>query len=167
MAIQRVLTHPEPRLREKARPVEAINQNILTLLDDMAETMYAYQGVGLAATQIGVPLRVVVVDYSTDRSGLHCLINPEILAEEGTQEHEEGCLSVPGYYDTVKRPAQMTLRYLDREGNQQEQVVEEGLAACYSHEIEHLNGILFVDHLSLLKQKRIKKRLEKQMETRD
>ena len=161
MALHTVLYFPDPRLRIKAKRVDSIDEHVQQLINDMFETMYAHNGVGLAATQINIPLRLVVVDYSNDRSAPHCLINPEILHRSGEQVSEEGCLSVPGHYDKVIRAAQIKLRFMDPEGEIHDLAIDGHLAACYQHEIDHLDGKLFIDYLSRLKQQRIRERLEK------
>lgn len=162
MAVLHVLHFPDPRLREVARPVEAVDAGIRSLAADMLETMYAEKGIGLAATQVGVPRRVVVMDLSPDGSGALALINPEILASEGVAESQEGCLSVPGYFDTVERADQVRYRYLNLEGEVVEGTTDGLMAVCLQHEIDHLNGKLFIDYLSPLKRQRIRKKLEKQ-----
>lgn len=162
MARLEILHYPDPRLREKARPVAQVDERVRRLADDMLETMYAAPGIGLAATQVGVPLRVVVIDISEDHSQPLVLINPEIVAREGEEEMEEGCLSVPGIYERVRRAARVRVRALDREGRPFEREADGLLAVCIQHEIDHLDGKLFVDYLSELKRSRIRKRLEKQ-----
>jgi len=162
MARLEILRYPDPRLREKARPVARVDGHVRRLAEDMLETMYAAPGIGLAATQVGVPKRVVVIDVSEDRSQPLVLINPEIVAREGEEEMEEGCLSVPGIYERVRRAARVRVRALDREGRPFEREADGLLAVCIQHEIDHLDGKLFVDYLSELKRSRIRKRLEKQ-----
>ncbi len=161
MAIRTILHYPDPRLRRKAEPVAEVDGEIRRLIDDMAETMYAAPGIGLAAVQIDVPKRVVVIDVSETRDRLQVFINPEIVEKEGEQTFEEGCLSVPGIFDEVTRAARVKLRALDREGRPFELVAEGLLATCIQHEIDHLDGKVFVDYLSKLKQSRIRKKLEK------
>jgi len=162
MAIRNILHFPDPRLRQVAAPVETVDSDIRQLVDDMAETMYDAPGIGLAATQIDVHKRVIVIDISPERSSLLVLINPEILQGEGKQTLEEGCLSVPGIYEKVTRFERIKLRALNREGRSYELEAEELLAVCIQHEIDHLDGKVFVDYLSPLKQQRIDKKLQKQ-----
>lgn len=157
-----ILHFPDPRLRQKAEPVTRIDAGIRRLVDDMLETMYAAPGIGLAAIQVNVARRVVVIDISEDRSDPLVLINPEILASEGEEETDEGCLSVPGYYETVRRADRVRVRALDREGQPFEIDATGLLAVCIQHEIDHLDGKLFVDYLSSLKRMRIRQKLEKQ-----
>ena len=162
MAKLEILCYPDARLHTVARPVKEVDARIRKLVDDMAETMYAAPGVGLAATQVDVHERVIVIDTSEEHNDLLVLINPEIIEKSGDIEWEEGCLSVPGIYDKVDRPSDVRVRYQDLDGK--EQVLETGdlLAICIQHEVDHLNGKVFVDHLSQLKQTRIKNKLAKQ-----
>lgn len=162
MAKLQILHYPDPRLREKARPVETVDEDVRRLADDMLETMYEAPGIGLAATQVGVPRRVIVIDVTEDKSRPMVFINPEILAREGEEEMEEGCLSVPGIYERVRRAERVRVRALDREGDPFELEADGLLAVCIQHEVDHLDGRLFVDYLSELKRSRIRKRLEKQ-----
>lgn len=162
MAQLTILHFPDRRLRNKAQPVQTVTDDIRRLVDDMAETMYAAPGIGLAAIQVDVPLRVVVIDLSETRDQLQVFINPEIVSRDGEQTIEEGCLSVPGIYEPVTRPDHVKVRALDRDGKPFELEARDLLATCIQHEIDHLNGIVFVDHLSRLKQTRIKKKLDKQ-----
>jgi peptide deformylase len=162
MAIRDILHFPDPRLRLRAEPVVEVDDGIRQLVDDMFETMYAAPGIGLAATQINVQKRILVADCSEDRSEALCLINPEILARDGQEEMDEGCLSVPGFYERVQRAERIRVRALDREGRPFELETGGLLAVCIQHEIDHLDGKLFVDYLSTLKRDRIRKRLEKQ-----
>jgi peptide deformylase len=162
MAILDILHFPDPRLRNKAEPVTEVTDEVRTLIDDMFETMYEAPGIGLASIQVNVPLRVIVVDVSEDRSEPIALINPEILGKEGVEEMDEGCLSVPGVYETVQRADRIRVRYLDRDGNSVERDADGLLAVCIQHEIDHLDGKLFVDYLSNLKRQRIRKKLEKE-----
>jgi len=161
MAIRSILHFPDPRLRQKALPVTTIDNEIQTLIDDMFETMYSDQGIGLAATQINIQKRVVVIDLSDNKTEPLCLINPEILEKYDTEEMEEGCLSVPGVYESVQRADRIKAKALNREGKPFD--IETGglLAVCIQHEIDHLDGKLFIDYLSPLKRERIKKKLEK------
>jgi peptide deformylase len=162
MAIREILHFPDSRLRLHARPVEEVDDSIRALVDDMFETMYAAPGIGLAATQINVQKRVLVADVSDDQSAPYCLINPEILSREGEEEMDEGCLSIPGFYETVRRAERIRVRALTRDGEPFELDVDGLLAVCIQHEIDHLDGKLFVDYISTLKRNRIRKKLEKQ-----
>ncbi|MBL8396521.1 MAG: peptide deformylase [Candidatus Accumulibacter sp.] len=162
MSLLSILHFPDPRLKKIAAPVTAIDDSIRRLASDMAETMYEAPGIGLAATQVDVHKQVIVIDVSETRDQLWTLINPEILESEGVQVGEEGCLSVPGIYDKVERAASVRVRYLDLDGQEQTQTVDGLLAVCVQHEIDHLRGRVFVEHLSQLKQTRIKNRLAKQ-----
>ena len=162
MALLNVLHFPNPRLRLKAKPVETVDGTINTLAKDMLDTMYAEGGIGLAATQVDVQKRVIVIDLSEHRDDPMCLINPEIIELEGSEQMQEGCLSVPGYYDLVERAEKIHFRYQDLEGQAVEAKAEGLLAVCIQHEIDHLNGKLFIDYLSPLKQQRLRKKLEKQ-----
>ena len=161
MAILEILQFPDPRLRNLAQPVTEVDAAIRTLVDNMFETMYAAPGIGLAATQVGIGKRVVVIDISDNKDQPLCLINPEIVELRGIEEMEEGCLSVPGVYETVQRADWVHVRALDREGQGLELEVDGLLAVCIQHEIDHLDGKLFVDYLSQLKRTRIRKKLEK------
>jgi peptide deformylase len=162
MAVLTILRYPDPRLEKVAKPVEQVDDSIRQLVRDMAETMYAAPGIGLAATQVDVHKRVIVLDVSDTRDQLVVLINPEILAHEGEQECEEGCLSVPGVYDVVKRAEKVKVRALDREGRPYELAADGLLAVCIQHEMDHLEGKVFVEYLSRLKQARIRAKLQKQ-----
>ncbi len=166
MALLPILEFPDPRLRTKAAPVAAVDAGIRKLIDDMFETMYAAPGIGLAATQVNVHKRVIVIDVTEDRSSPLALINPEIVSRDGTEETEEGCLSVPGIYDKVTRSERIRVRTLDRSGKQIEIEADGLLAVCIQHEIDHLDGKLFVDYLSELKRTRIRKKLEKDRKDR-
>jgi len=161
MAILDILHYPDPRLRTRAQPVTQVDDAVRRLIDDMFETMYAAPGIGLAATQVNVHLRLVVIDISADRSAPLCLINPEILETEGSESSQEGCLSVPEVFETVTRAERIRVRALDRDG--QSHILEaSGLTAvCIQHELDHLEGKLFVDRLSELKRTRIRKKYEK------
>lgn len=161
MALLPILRYPDERLRTVARPIDKVDDGIRRLAADMAETMYAAPGIGLAATQVDAHVRLVVIDVSEDRSGLLTLINPRIVASGGDQIGEEGCLSVPGVYDEVERAAWVTLEYLDLDGKPQTLDAEGLLAVCIQHELDHLTGKVFVDYLSRLKQSRIKAKLAK------
>ncbi|MEX2126498.1 MAG: peptide deformylase [Woeseia sp.] len=162
MAILSILEFPDPRLRKKAEPVARVDANLGRLIDDMFETMYAAPGIGLAATQVDVHQRLLVADVSTEKNAPHVLINPEILEKDGVAITEEGCLSVPGYYEEVERADHIRVRFLDREGAPREREFEGLLAVCVQHEVDHLNGKLFVDYLSEAKRQRIRKRLVKE-----
>lgn len=157
-----ILQYPDERLRHVARPVETVDDEVRALADDMVETMYGAQGIGLAATQVGVDWRVCVIDISDGKDDPLVFINPEILARDGEQESEEGCLSIPDVYEKVRRAATVTVRALGRDGESIELEAEGMLAVVLQHEIDHLDGRLFIDHLSLLKRQRIDKRLAKQ-----
>ena len=162
MALLQILHFPDPRLRLKAEPVETVDDEIRRIVDDMFETMYAAPGIGLAATQVNIQKRIIVIDVSEDKDQPLCLINPEILERDGEEEMEEGCLSVPGFYEKVQRARHVKVRALDRDG-QPFEIEDDGLlAVCIQHEIDHLDGKLFVDYLSGLKRERIRKKLEKQ-----
>jgi len=161
MALLPILRYPDPRLHKRAAPVDEVNDAIRKLVADMAETMYEAPGIGLAATQVDMHRRVVVIDVTEDRSGLLALINPEIMERAGVQECEEGCLSVPGIYEKVTRAEKIRFRALDRNGEPFEMEAEGLLAVCVQHEIDHLDGKVFVEYLSQLKQSRIKAKLAK------
>ncbi|MCU7810217.1 MAG: peptide deformylase [Candidatus Thiodiazotropha sp. (ex Notomyrtea botanica)] len=162
MAILDILHFPDPRLRNKAKPVAEVDDSIRRLIDDMLETMYEAPGIGLAATQVNVAKQLVVIDLSEDKNEPLCLINPEIIEKDGIEQMEEGCLSVPGIYEKVTRANHIRLRALDRDGNPFEMEAEDLLAVCIQHELDHLEGKLFVDYLSSLKRQRIRKKLEKE-----
>ncbi len=161
MALLEILEFPDERLRKRARPVERVDDTIRKLVDDMLETMYEAPGVGLAATQVNVHRRVIVIDVSENKDQPRCFINPEILAREGEEEQEEGCLSVPGVFEKVRRAEKIKVRALDRNGKPFELEADGLLAVCIQHEIDHLDGKLFVDYLSPLKRQRIRKKLLK------
>ncbi|MEL7537148.1 MAG: peptide deformylase [Pseudomonadota bacterium] len=161
MAILRILEFPDPRLRTKATPVAAVTDEIRQLVDDMLETMYAAPGIGLAATQVDVHQRLLVADVSTEKDEPHVLINPEILEKDGVEAMEEGCLSVPGFYEEVERAEKIRFRALNRDGDTYEMEAEGLLAVCIQHEIDHLDGKLFVDYISDIKRDRIRKKLLK------
>lgn len=161
MAKLNILEFPDPRLRKKAAPVEVVDDSIRTLIDDLFETMYAAPGIGLAATQVDVHRRVLVADVSSDRSEPVALINPRIVEKDGVAVTEEGCLSVPGYFEEVQRAEHIRVAFLDRNGEQAEIEADGLLAVCIQHEMDHLEGKLFVDYLSEAKRSRIRKRLEK------
>ena len=161
MALLPILRYPDPRLHTRARPVAVVDEAIRQLIEDMAETMYEAPGIGLAATQVDVHLRVVIIDISEDRSDLRAFINPEILERSGEQTCEEGCLSVPGIYDKVTRAERVRVRALDARGEPFELEADGLLAVCIQHELDHLDGKVFVEYLSQLKLNRIKARLTK------
>lgn len=161
MALLNILLHPDPRLRKHAVPVAVVDDAVRQLVDDMLETMYHAPGIGLAATQVNVQQRVIVIDISEDSSEPLCMINPVITASEGEEEMEEGCLSVPGFYERVRRAEKVTVEALDRDGTPFTLETDDLLAICIQHEIDHLDGKLFVDYLSELKRQRIRKKLEK------
>ena len=161
MAILNILHFPDPKLRKKATPISEVTDEIRQLADNMLETMYEAPGIGLAANQVDVQKRIIVVDISEDRSEPFVLINPEVIKKQGEREYEEGCLSVPEAYESVIRADTIRVKAINREGEAMEFDAEGLLATCIQHEIDHLDGKLFVDYLSNLKRQRIKKRLEK------
>ena len=161
MSVLTILEFPDERLRKKAVPVQAVDGKVKKLVDDMLETMYQAKGVGLAATQVNVHQRIVVIDVSEEKDKPLCLINPEIVAREGAEESEEGCLSVPGFFEKVKRAERIKVKALDKDGKPFEFEADDLLAVCVQHELDHLEGKLFVDYISSLKRQRIKKKLEK------
>jgi peptide deformylase len=161
MALLPILEYPDPRLKKVAAPVAAFTPEIRKLVSDMAETMYAAPGVGLAATQVDVHKRVIVIDISDQKNELRVFINPELLMAEGEAECEEGCLSVPGYYDKVTRAARIRVRAQDEHGAAFELDADELLAVCIQHEMDHLEGKVFVEYLSPLKRARLAARLRK------
>ena len=162
MALLPILQYPDPRLHKIAAPVSRVDDKIRKLIKDMAETMYAAPGIGLAATQVDVHLRVIVIDISETHDQLQVFINPEIIRAEGEEICEEGCLSVPGVYEKVTRSAVVTVRALDEQGKSREIEADGLLAVCIQHEMDHLIGRVFVEKLSRLKQQRITARLAKQ-----
>ncbi|MGB9428568.1 MAG: peptide deformylase [Gammaproteobacteria bacterium] len=162
MALLTILHYPDPRLRIRARPLPAVSAETRRLADAMLETMYAAPGIGLAATQVGVDERVMVVDVSEKGNEARVFINPEILSREGSETMQEGCLSVPGVFEDVQRAERIRVRALDRDGKVLEFNADGLLAVCIQHEIDHLDGKLFVDYLSELKRRRIRKKLEKE-----
>jgi peptide deformylase len=161
MALLPILEYPDPRLKKVATPVATVTAEIRKLVRDMAQTMYAAPGVGLAATQVNVHKRVIVIDISDPKDDLRVFINPELLSAEGEAECEEGCLSVPGYYDKVTRAARIRVRALDEHGETFEHDAEGMLAVCIQHEMDHLEGKVFVEYLSPLKRARLAARLRK------
>jgi peptide deformylase len=161
MAILEILQYPDPRLNTPAQRVEKIDAATRKLVDDMAETMYAAPGVGLAATQVDVHKQIVIIDVSEDRSDLRVFINPEITRREGLSVNQEGCLSVPGIYDNVERADSVTVTALDRNGSRFTLNASGLLATCIQHEVDHLQGKVFVDYLSEMKQNRVRTKLKK------
>ncbi|RXJ72159.1 peptide deformylase [Veronia nyctiphanis] len=161
MSVLQVLTFPDERLRTVAKPVESVTPEIQKIVDDMLETMYEENGIGLAATQVDIHQRIVVIDVSETRDEPMVLINPEIIEKRGEDGIEEGCLSVPGSQALVPRAAEVTVKALDRDGNKYQFDADDLLAICVQHELDHLMGKLFVDYLSPLKRQRIKQKLEK------
>lgn len=166
MAILDILTYPDPRLHKVAAPVDEVNDDIRQLVRDMAETMYDAPGIGLAATQVDVHKQVLVMDLSEDKSALQVFINPRIIKKCGSQDYDEGCLSVPGFYETVTRAAEITVEALDQHGKPFTLEAEGLLAVCIQHEMDHLLGKVFVEYLSGLKQNRIKNKLKKRQRER-
>lgn len=162
MAHLTILHYPDERLRTMARPVEQVDDALRGLIDDMFETMYDAPGIGLAATQVDHHIRLIVIDVSDNKDAPMVFINPQILSRDGVEEMDEGCLSVPGIYERVERADRVKVRAQDRDGKPFELEADGLLAVCIQHEIDHLNGKLFVDYLSGLKQQRIRKKLEKQ-----
>lgn len=156
-----ILHYPDKRLRTVAKPVETVDESTRELVKNMFETMYDAPGIGLAATQINHHQRIIVIDTTEDKSNPICLINPEIIEKDGEIDWEEGCLSVPNYYDCVKRANHIKVRALNEQGEAFELEADELLGVCIQHEIDHLDGILFVDHLSKLKQRRLKEKAKK------
>lgn len=161
MALLDILEFPDPRLRTKARPVTQVDDALRALIDDMFETMYAAPGIGLAATQVDVHQRLVVMDVSEGKDQPLVFVNPEIVARQGSQVYQEGCLSVPGIYADVERADQVTVRALDRHGKEFELTADGLLAVCIQHELDHLDGKVFVDYLSPLKREMVRRRLAK------
>ena len=162
MAHLTILHYPDERLRAVAQPVAQVDNALRELIDDMFETMYDAPGIGLAATQVDHHIRLIVIDVSDNKDQPMVLINPEILSRDGVEQMDEGCLSVPGIYEQVERAEKITVRAMDRNGSSFELEADGLLAVCIQHEIDHLDGKLFVDYLSSLKQQRIRKKLEKQ-----
>lgn len=163
MALLNILKFPDSRLRKKAKPIAEVDREIQQLADDMLETMYDAEGIGLAATQVDVQKRLVVMDLSEEKNSPLVFINPKVeVVGDGHEEMDEGCLSVPGFYETVERPNHVIIHALDKKGQPFSLEDNELLAVCIQHEIDHLNGKLFIDYLSPLKRQRIRKKLEKQ-----
>jgi len=163
MALLNIIHYPDPRLYTVAKPVAEVNDYIRNLIRDMAETMYAAPGIGLAATQVDVHQQIIVMDLSEAKNSLQVFINPRITKAEGSQDYEEGCLSVPGIYETVTRPEKITVEALDRDGKPFKLDADGLLAVCIQHEMDHLKGKVFVEYLSKLKQTRIKSKMKKRM----
>lgn len=167
MAILEILEFPDPRLRKRAEPVATVDAAVKRLVDDMFATMYAAPGIGLAATQVDVHRRVIVIDLSEEKNQPIVLINPEVeVLDPQPENYDEGCLSVPGFYETVIRPRGIRVKALDRDGQQQDFEAEGLLAVCVQHEIDHLDGKLFVDYLSNIKRQRIRSKLLKQQRSK-
>jgi peptide deformylase len=162
MSLLDILVFPDPRLRTVAEPLEEVTDDTRRLIDDMLETMYDAPGIGLAATQVNVHRRILVADVSDERNSPRVFVNPQILEASGEEEMDEGCLSVPGFYERVRRADTVRVRAVDRNGETFEEELTGLLAVCVQHEIDHLDGKLFVDHISSLKRDRIRKKLEKQ-----
>ena len=167
MAVHTILTVPDPRLKLVSKPVDGVDDDLRTLMDDMVETMYAADGIGLAAIQIGVDKRVIVMDLSEKRDNPRYFVNPVItpLTEE-TRPYSEGCLSIPEIYEEIERPARVKVEYLDYDGNQREEIAEDLFAVCIQHEMDHLEGVLFIDYLSRLKRDRAVKKVQKLVRSR-
>jgi len=161
MAILNILHFPDDRLRQVSKPIKSFDEHLNQLIDDMLETMYDAPGVGLAAVQVGHPIRLIVIDITDDRSAPTALINPVIIAKDGSQTSDEGCLSVPAIYEPVSRAEQVQAEALDRQGKKYQLTATGLLSICIQHELDHLEGIMFVDHLSMIKRVRIKKKMEK------
>ncbi|MDA4846282.1 peptide deformylase [Hoeflea poritis] len=169
MTIKSLVLLPDPVLRAKSEPIEDVGEDVQTLADDMLETMYDAPGIGLAAIQVGIPRRLLVVDCSKEDEEKNpiVVINPEIVASSDERStYEEGCLSIPDYYAEVERPAQVTVEYVDREGKKQRIEADGLLATCLQHEIDHLNGVLFIDHISKLKRDMVIKKFTKLAKSR-
>ncbi len=167
MAVHTILTVPDPRLKLVSKPVDGVDNELRTLMDDMVETMYAADGIGLAAIQIGVDKRVIVMDLSEKRDAPRYFVNPVItpLTEE-TRPYSEGCLSIPEIYEEVERPVRVKVEYLDYDGIAREEIAEDLFAVCIQHEMDHLEGVLFIDYLSRLKRDRAVKRVQKLVRSR-
>ena len=162
MAVRDILTVPDPRLKLVSKPVEAVDDALRALLDDMVETMYAADGIGLAAIQVGVDKRVIVMDLSDDRNSPKFYVNPVITPlTEDLKPYQEGCLSIPDVFDDVERPARVKVEYLDYDGEAREEIAEDLFAVCIQHEMDHLEGVVFIDHLSRLKRDRAVKKVQK------
>jgi len=167
MALLTILEFPDERLRKKASPVAVVDHSTRQLIDDMLETMYAAPGIGLAANQVNIQKRIIVLDISEEKNAPLALINPEILTKEGQEESDEGCLSVPGVFEKVKRAEKIRVKALNRDGDSFEMDAEGILAVCIQHEIDHLEGKLFVDYLSPLKRQLARKKVKKEQRQRE
>lgn len=161
MTVLTILEFPDARLRKKAVPVKAVTAEKRQFIQDMFETMYAHKGIGLAATQVDLHERIIVIDASEEKNQPICLINPEIITQEGKEKSEEGCLSIPGFFEKIERTKKIKIKALSLQGDTFEMLAEGLLSVCVQHEIDHLEGKLFVDYLSVLKKQRIKKKLDK------
>lgn len=167
MAIREILTVPDPRLKLVSKPVEGVDDDLRELMDDMVETMYEADGIGLAAIQVGVDKRVIVMDLSDDRDTPRFFVNPVITPlTEDLKPYKEGCLSVPDVFDDVERPERVKLEYLDYDGEQREEIAEDLFAVCIQHEMDHLEGVVFIDYLSRLKRDRAVKKVQKLVKMR-
>ena len=163
MAVRDILTVPDARLKEVSKPVEGVDDDLRALMDDMVETMYAADGIGLAAIQIGEPKRVIVMDLSDTRDQPRYFVNPKITPlTDDLKPYQEGCLSVPDIFDEVERPARVKVEYLDYDGNAVEEIADDLYAVCIQHEMDHLEGVVFIDYLSRLKRERAVKKVQKQ-----
>ncbi len=161
MALLKILEFPDPKLRTKAKPVEQVDDGIRQIVADMLETMYQAPGIGLAATQVNIHLQILVIDISKEKNTPLCLINPIILKQDGKQQAEEGCLSVPDIYENIERAESITVQALNQQGESFNLTTDGLLAVCIQHEMDHLKGKLFVDYLSSIKRERIRKKLNK------
>lgn len=167
MAIREILTVPDPRLKLVSKPVDAVDDDLRALMDDMAETMYAADGIGLAAIQVGVDKRVIVMDLTDDRTTPRFFVNPVITPlTEDLKPYQEGCLSVPDVFDSVERPKKVKVEYLDYDGEPREEIAEDLFAVCIQHEMDHLEGVVFIDYLSRLKRDRAVKKVQKLVKQR-
>ncbi|MEO1040162.1 MAG: peptide deformylase [Pseudomonadota bacterium] len=167
MAVRDILTVPDPRLKEVSKPVDGVDDDLRALMDDMVETMYAADGIGLAAIQIGVARRVIVMDLSEGRDSPRHFVNPIITPlTEDLKPYQEGCLSVPDVYDDVERPTRVKVEYLDYDGEPREEIAEDMFAVCIQHEMDHLEGVVFIDYLSRLKRDRAVKKVQKLVKAR-
>ncbi|WP_440957902.1 peptide deformylase [Oceanicaulis sp. LC35] len=167
MAIREILTVPDPRLKLVSKPVDGVDDALRALMDDMVETMYAADGIGLAAIQIGVDKRVIVMDLSDERNDPRYYVNPVITPlTEDLKPYQEGCLSVPDVFDSVERPKKVKVEYLDYEGETREEIAEDLFAVCIQHEMDHLEGVVFIDYLSRLKRDRAVKKVQKLVKQR-
>lgn len=168
MAVLDILTVPDPRLKLVSKPVEGVYEDLRALMDDMTETMYAADGIGLAAIQVGVPKRVIVMDLSEQRNDPRYFVNPVITPlTEDLKPYSEGCLSVPEIFDDIERPVRVKVEYLDYDGVKREEIAEDLYAVCIQHEMDHLEGVVFIDYLSRLKRERAVKKVQKLVKSRD